>query len=1230
MNSISGSLAGRGISRRSFLVATSGAVAAGVMATGTAQAADSGPAPQGGSSDSWDSADVIFADECDDIKAAGWTVTAPQTGVYALDSDLSMGNPYNLALPPVAAGHYLLHADQTSVPGNSYLQMTHSLAVGPGAWRLDLRAKVNDIPQVYEYLYIRGLALTVTVNHYSFAYTLVEKDRLMAATAAGGVGYTRTIPVPYDNQFHDWSFTFDGVDTAMVLIDDVVISRFRNINVASTSADGIQFLGAVAAQGKSGALDIDVDSIKVRRLSTAAAVGDGSNLVGAGWQVDAAEADAYITDFSQSSGPADGMKTVAKGDVLLYGSAGAAVAPHAAHPIDVGGASWTLRFFAKFTAVSQGTSEAARGVGLTVTAGGRQHSLWFSGRDVVVRAADGEVLQTVSTALTLDATFRRMVVGVDGHQRLFVELNGTKLIDGGTDLSSDVDGPDQLSLVVDTRDGAQGGTEVYLNKLEMARSVATEWFEPAVQAGLLPDSDSAAASCVVSLIDADPLDLASGALSVNVVLSKDDGTGRPGDQLRTATVPVTDSANHLSLDPDGYHGEVHLAATLLRGAEVVFESTTRYALPASAEIVDPGNSINAQPGQSAVFADVDACTAASGGPLSAGWALGTYSFDGTSDGGVFLDSGDTAQTLTVPIELHGWFAVYVGFVSGTEALTFAVAGAEETLSIDGATAFNAATAFGPRATGEVFATTRNFAGESLGLGRAAGKKARIAYLRVVGLDPDQVTVASKATEDNTHRVIYNNDGTSPFATATPDAESLEKKAIDQYADADVEAVTFQSGTTFFFNYTSEVAGVPYASLTPAQEGLMRDVDKAIKQSIDGFTARGEIPAEILAARGTELGIDVYSGLRMDAVYLETQYPWYDGNHFDVFKNYLSAYFNGATNLNYISYFYPEVQDYLKQALVEQSQFANIAGVDLDFCRYPNVLGYEKGLVDAYANACGADARQEVTPEGTARWENFRAGYINQFMRDLRAALGATKVIARIPVSNTLAYGLDIQTWIDERLIDVLVPSAVSSETFWPEVGQYTAMTAGTPIKVYGGTTGTLGGSDITKADEASIGRGFPSATGTTSMTALMYQERASEFYQAGYDGMYLFNYPSGAVTIGKLGDRVANEKWRAFELPAIWVQDFATAQPVAPATLEDLDRQLSQSRAAGAISDGEWSRLDAQVRAARQMVARGSRVRAAAAIEQFVAELRRCRDHGDCSSSTAGSLIATARVAMAG
>jgi hypothetical protein len=109
----------------------------------------------------------------------------------------------------------------------------------------------------------------------------------------------------------------------------------------------------------------------------------------------------------------------------------------------------------------------------------------------------------------------------------------------------------------------------------------------------------------------------------------------------------------------------------------------------------------------------------------------------------------------------------------------------------------------------------------------------------------------------------------------------------------------------------------------------------------------------------------------------------------------------------------------------------VDGICILYNRRPPIVEYEPPLVDGFKAEYGEDPRQ-LDPHDR-RWLSYRAGVLTGFMREVRRAMDAASEERgggkRIEVSvfvlrneaENLFYGMDLKTWVDERLVDTLIP-----------------------------------------------------------------------------------------------------------------------------------------------------------------------------------------------------------------
>ena len=131
----------------------------------------------------------------------------------------------------------------------------------------------------------------------------------------------------------------------------------------------------------------------------------------------------------------------------------------------------------------------------------------------------------------------------------------------------------------------------------------------------------------------------------------------------------------------------------------------------------------------------------------------------------------------------------------------------------------------------------------------------------------------------------------------------------------------------------------------------------------------------------------------------------------------------------LSYAFPRVQERVISAFKEQLRY-NIDGINLAFWRGVPLMLYEKPLLQAFQRATGRDPRR--LPPNHPRWLQFRADAVSDYIRRLcgelqaeNARLGFGRLVFSAGVlahrKANLFYGLDIERWIRDGLVNVVIP-----------------------------------------------------------------------------------------------------------------------------------------------------------------------------------------------------------------
>lgn len=142
--------------------------------------------------------------------------------------------------------------------------------------------------------------------------------------------------------------------------------------------------------------------------------------------------------------------------------------------------------------------------------------------------------------------------------------------------------------------------------------------------------------------------------------------------------------------------------------------------------------------------------------------------------------------------------------------------------------------------------------------------------------------------------------------------------------------------------------------------------------------------------------------------------------------------------------YPEVRRFKRRLLAEYVQNYPVDGLALDFIRYPFYTGdfatgfgrhgYDRPALESFAATHGlpADYRPAVDDR---RWILHKSGYVNRFIREVRADLAAAGITLPIAAFNSGRFGSDDalrtvhqdwRAWEAQRLIDEHAPMFLMS------------------------------------------------------------------------------------------------------------------------------------------------------------------------------------------------------------
>ncbi len=718
-----------------------------------------------------------------------------------------------------------------------------------------------------------------------------------------------------------------------------------------------------------------------------------------------------------------------------------------------------------------------------------------------------------------EALNQRIAIPTDGEfhewQILFNGTNEVRiLIDGKveaklTDITANSDKKEGYMLLKSVMGTAKEGvTDVVIDHIKMTTGVT------------IGDSEILGAKA--------NLDASSKKLIVTTTVNK-----LPEDaEITVSVTPASDPTKAVkkSYKPEKTTSDVEFTDLPFSGISTVEIQMTntpsysfkQYLYEELTYLTEAGKLKNEAPNKAVIFNKMDLAER----PEDSMWDTNEYvTSTGTKGTALYFPGVNSKHSFTVPVELTGKYAVYIGYVAGTRELT--VNDKNVFIAFKGAT---------PDRIREVFALADDFDGGKVTVTNNPGISAQVAYVKYVSLTDEQYELYLK--EDTSTNLMKDEDGYSMFTNETygkPDAfvRRVAGAPHDQY---NLTKFNFAVFSTSILNYNSEVwwkyvyarmeeLGIPkekapkdfLSHINMEGEAIdysekMRNADVRAFNSIRSLNEHG-IPHVILADYVAENGLgETYVSLRMSHFSgLNGAYAFQTGTLYHLHPEWARG---GSSQASYI---HEEYRNYIHDLLIEMATPENVTGITMDYGRYQLIFGTE--LTDV-------KKRTEI---------------VNEFIKSVRDDLPEGKVLVARVLNPTdekaIAFGLDYKHWVKEGWVDRIIISDQSHETFF-NFDEYMEFFKDYPdVEFYLGINGTLTGHDTTKEEEA-IREAGGYVEGKTLVSGESFMLRAYDAYMAGADGIFIFNGPSSDELIGGIppyyaymNNKTLMEKWYTFEYP---------------------------------------------------------------------------------------------------
>jgi len=251
--------------------------------------------------------------------------------------------------------------------------------------------------------------------------------------------------------------------------------------------------------------------------------------------------------------------------------------------------------------------------------------------------------------------------------------------------------------------------------------------------------------------------------------------------------------------------------------------------------------------------------------------------------------------------------------------------------------------------------------------------------------------------------------------------------------------------------------------------------------------RGEDPHQALVERGHELGMQVYASVRMNDNHFNGVQPEDLSNlhHTELTRLRLEhpewllgketeEWYAASWNMSV-----PEVRQHRFTHVKEACEQCDWDGVELDWQRHAFHLPEDQ----AYRLRYVLTDLQRAVRQFTRKMEEDRG----------RPMYVAARVAGSLEMCRRIGY--DIPTWVEEDLVDILIPAGNAGTDSSIQVAEFTDLCQDTGIAVYPGFDGGLAGA-------------FPGPEDATVKDRMRTRAISGRYHQAGATGIYVFNWHS--------------------------------------------------------------------------------------------------------------------------
>lgn len=402
------------------------------------------------------------------------------------------------------------------------------------------------------------------------------------------------------------------------------------------------------------------------------------------------------------------------------------------------------------------------------------------------------------------------------------------------------------------------------------------------------------------------------------------------------------------------------------------------------------------------------------------WRLIDYETeDGMTGKLLFGRQGESLPPLSLSLKVKGWFRIVLGLAVEDGLGTWVLPAIKLKLNQD--PCFSEIATQGPffwLNIKEIVWREVYLENETLTISKRSDIKSGLAYLKLIPLTDAEICSRKVRQPESNPYLIATNDSYAAYSSLE---ELLEK--IYSLRESAVKKLFFGFANGDLCYYMKTKVGNRFEDFDLASIDFPRKIDRLNYEAIIRLGRSCDVIGEVRKFTRS-LGMEFHASVRMEAFAAMPPYECFSSSFFKNNPKWHCRDHDGR-KIDRVSYAFPEVQEHML-ALFREMIECGIDGLNLIFTRGMPMMLYEAPLLDGFQAKYGLNALE--LPENDPRYLSFRASALTGFMQKVRALCDSyseksIQLSAVVPANKSVNafFGIDLESWIDKGLLDLLCP-----------------------------------------------------------------------------------------------------------------------------------------------------------------------------------------------------------------